>query len=177
MKILVFGTSTSRNSINKKIAIFTSKQFNSSSLETIDLNDYQLPIYSIDLEKEKGIPQLVKDLQSKVNEAELIVFGLAEHNGTYTTAFKNALDWMSRLQTNTFEKKKIVLVSTSPGGRGGKGVMEAALARFPIHGAIILGNFSLPKFQDNFDENKGILDQDLEISFNKFIEKSKQALV
>ena len=84
---------------------------------------------------------------------------------------------MSRLQSNTFEDKKMVLASTSPGARGGMGVMEAALQRFPRHGAIILGNYSLPKFQENFDAEKGILDQELKEKFQSFTDQCKNKLL
>lgn len=176
MKILTFGTSASKKSINKQFAIYTAQQFESSSLEVLDLNDFNIPIYSIDLENETGIPLPIKIIQQKVNEADLVIFGLAEHNGSYTSAFKNTFDWMSRLQANTFEAKKLVLVSTSPGGRGGQGVMDVALSRFPRHGAEILGSFCLPKFQENFDATKGILNDELRKQHKAFIGRCKKSI-
>jgi len=44
------------------------------------------------------------------------------------------------------------LMSTSPGGRGGAGVLEAASKRFPFHGGNVVDTFSLPFFNDNFDK-------------------------
>lgn len=169
MKLITFGASTSKNSINKQFAIYTAQQFEDYEIEVLDLNNYPLPLYSVDLEKEQGIPDNAKLFYDKIREADLLVISLAEHNGTYTVAFKNIFDWMSRHQTKIFENKKLVLVSTSPGGRGGKGVMDAALTRFPIHGANLIGHFCLPKFRDNFDSKTGIKNEELMNKYTLFI--------
>lgn len=64
----------------------------------------------------------------------------------------------------------MLLMSTSTGGRGGASVMEIAIDKFPLMGAKIISNFSLPNFNDNFSED-GILDQQLQKAFLKSIEK------
>ncbi|WP_260440052.1 hypothetical protein [Elizabethkingia meningoseptica] len=51
-------------------------------------------------------------------------------------------------------------MATAPGPKGGANVLAAATARFPHSGANILETFSLPKFGSNFDEAKGILDEE-----------------
>ena len=43
-------------------------------------------------------------------------------------------------------------MATAPGGRGGLGVLEAAEKRFPLHGGNIVGTFTLPFFNDNFNK-------------------------
>lgn len=75
-----------------------------------------------------------------------------------------------------FKNKKLFLVSTAPGGRGGQGVMDAALVRFLIHGAKIIGHFSLPMFQQNFDDIKGILDKPLRLKFEAILHEVKSKL-
>ena len=55
-----------------------------------------MPIYSSDREQ-KGIPQLALDFASKIDGADFLLISLAEHNGTYSTAFKNLFDWLSRI--------------------------------------------------------------------------------
>ena len=52
-------------------------------------------------------------------------------------------------------------MATSPGARGGGFVLEMAKSRFPIHKADLVATFSLPSFNDNFDEKKGITNKDL----------------
>jgi len=63
----------------------------------------------------------------------------------------------------------MLLLSTSPGPRGGATVMEAAKATFPRMGADLRGSLSLPSFYDNFDANQGVLHADLSTQLQKAI--------
>jgi chromate reductase len=176
MNILAFGASSSKKSINKQFVNYVAKQFENDSIELLDLNDFALPIFSVDYELEFGIPEDANRFYSKILNSDLIIISLAEHNGTYTAYFKNLFDWVSRIELKLFQGKKLFLVSTSPGARGGLGVMETALVRFPIHGAEILNHFSLPFFQKNFDDIKGIIDENLKSSFDKILKEVKLKL-
>ena len=69
-----------------------------------------------------------------------------------------------------FQRKKLILLATAPGPRGGLSVLETADERFPRHGATILGAFLLPKFQENFDVvNQQFLTEEWNEKFNIFI--------
>ncbi len=81
---------------------------------------------------------------------------LAEHNGSYAAVFKNTLDWLSRVNMKVWREKPMLLMATSPGGRGGASVLQAASAYFPFMGARITDTFSLPSFYDNFKKGKVI---------------------
>ena len=160
-KIIAFGASSSKNSINKQLATYTANQFENSTVEVLDLNAYEMPIYSVDNEKENGIPQLAQDFYAKIGSADFIVISFAEHNGNFSSAFKNILDWASRINAKTFQEKPMLLLATSPGARGGSSVLDIATKRFPFQGGIVKGSFSLPSFNDNFDAEKGITNEDL----------------
>lgn len=151
MKIIAFGGSNSKNSINKKLATYASSLFKEASVEVLDLNDFVLPLFSVDLEKEIGQPQLAKDFLDKIASADFLVVSLAENNGNYSAAFKNLFDWSSRQAKEVFQQKPMLLMATSPGGRGGASVLEIAKNAFPRFGADIKAIFSLPSFNDNFD--------------------------
>jgi NAD(P)H-dependent FMN reductase len=159
-KILAFGASNSTKSINKQLATYASRLFKNADVELLDLNDYEMPIYSMDREEKGGIPQLAHDFYDKIGNADFILISFAEHNGAYSTAFKNILDWMSRISGKTFQEKPMLLLATSPGVRGGSSVLEIANKRFPFQGGIVKGSFSLPSFNDNFDAEKGIISND-----------------
>ncbi len=176
MKIVAFGASNSKNSINHQLAIYAANQFAGETVEILDLNDFNLPIYSVDLQTEKGVPQLAKDFMNKIESSDVLIISLTEHNGTYTSIFKNIFDWVSVIKEFTFEKTKTILLSTSPGPRGGLGVMEAALVRFPFHGADIVGSLCLPFYSKNFDSVNGILDAELKSSFDKIIGDTKASI-
>lgn len=162
-KIIAFGASNSSTSINKRLATYTTTLFKDAKIEILDLNDFAVPTYSIDIEKKQGIPQLVKDLYAKLGEADLLILSMAEHNGNYTAAFKSIFDWMSRINVKLFQGKKMLLLGTSPGPRGASSVLEIAKARFPKHDAKIINTFSLPNFNENFDyENIKFTNEELQ---------------
>lgn len=171
MKIIAFGGSNSKNSINKKLATYASSLFNDVSVEILDLNDFVLPLFSVDLEKEIGQPQLAKDFLDKIASADFLVVSLAENNGNYSAAFKNLFDWSSRQAKEVFQQKPMLLMATSPGGRGGATVLEIAKNAFPRFGADIKGTFSLPSFNDNFDV------ENLKISNSEFDAQLKELVV
>lgn len=159
-KIIVFGASSSKTSINKQLATYAAKQFKEATITVLDLNDYEMPIFSIDKETNAGIPQLAHDFCAQLGTADLIVISFAEHNGAYTTAFKNIFDWISRINAKTFQEKPVVLLATSPGPRGGSSVLEIAKNRFPFQGAVVKGSMSLPSFYENFDAINGIINDE-----------------
>lgn len=156
-KLLAFGASNSSTSINKQLAKYAAGLFKNAQVDLLDLNDYEMPIYSYDREKKDGFPQLANDFYKKIGEADFILISFAEHNGAYSTAFKNIFDWMSRINGKTFQEKPMLLLATSPGARGGASVLEIASNRFPRQAGIVKGTFSLPSFNENFDTEKGII--------------------
>jgi len=153
-KIIAFGASTSATSINKQLATYAASLFENCSTEILDLNDYELPLFSVDKEKNNGIPTLAHDFYNKLGTADLIIISFAEHNGSYSAAFKNTFDWISRINGKTFQEKPMLLLATSPGARGGSSVLEMANNRFPFQGGIVKGSYSLPNFTDNFTDGK-----------------------
>lgn len=175
MKIIAFGASNSKKSINQQLAKYATLQFKSDETELLDLNDYQCPVFSIDDENEHGFPAKAKEFVSKLDEADLLIISLAEHNGSYTAAFKNLFDWGSRVKLKLFEKK-MLLLSATPGQGGGKCVLETAKTRFPKHGAEVLATFSLPKFGENFNVEKGIINAELKSEFDSIITSVKEKI-
>jgi len=170
MKVVAFAGSSSKESINKKLVTYASGLIKGAEIELLDLNDFEMTIYSIDKEKQDGVPYNAILFQEKLKSAELILISLAEHNGSYSAAFKNIMDWKSRLEGKIWENKRMVLLSTSPGVRGGASVLNTALTSFPFQGAEIVGHFSLPSFIDNFKDGK-IVDERLNNDLLKIIEK------
>lgn len=155
MKIIAFGASPSKNSINKKLAIYAASLFENAEVEVLDLNDFQMPIFTVDIEKEIGQHELAKAFLGKIATADILVVSLAENNSNYSAAFKNIFDWCSRITGKVFQEKPMLLMATSPGGRGGANVLEIAKNAFPRYGADIKATFSLPSFDANFDVEKG----------------------
>ncbi len=174
-KIIVIGGSNSKKSINKELAIYAAKQVKDASLEVIDLNDFNFPLYGIDLEELSGIDSEAKRLSDVFDTADGFVVSLAEHNGAYSVAFKNAFDWLSRINGKVWREKPLLLLATSPGARGGQTVLEIAAGRFPYMGAEITGTLSFPSFFDNYKEGQ-IVDKELKEQLINEVQKLQDAL-
>ena len=159
-QIIVFAGSNSQQSINKQLAVYTSSLLENVGVTILDLNDFSLPVFGIDLEVSNGIPKEAHDFLSRIKSSDGIILSLAEHNGAYSSVFKNLFDWVSRIDGKLWSNKPMLLMSTSPGARGGGSVLDIAKNRFPFNGGNIVVTFSLPSFGDHFSGGK-IIDKDL----------------
>ncbi len=155
-KIVAFGASSSVNSINKTLATFTAFQVPNAQVTLIDLNDYDMPIFSVDKENTDGIPKPAYRFKTILKSADGIVISFAEHNGAYTSAFKNILDWISRIEKVVWYNKPMFLLATSDGARGAISVLEMAHARISRENTHPIPKFSLPNFNQNFTPEKGV---------------------
>lgn len=52
MNVLAFGTSNSKHSINKTLAYYAAQQISEADVKLLDLNEFEMPIYSVDREQE-----------------------------------------------------------------------------------------------------------------------------
>lgn len=175
-KILAFGASNSKTSINKKLAHFAVSFFEEPAQTLIDLNDFELPLFGVDLEAEIGPPDNAVRFSNLLEAHDGLIISLAEHNSNFTAVFKNLGDWVSRLGGPTWKNKKTFLLSTSNGGRGGKSAMDIALNILPYRGMDIKAHFSLPFFSENFKEPDGITDPELLKEFKEQLDKFKASL-
>ena len=176
MKITAFAASSSSRSINRQLVGYVLTHFPEATINLLDLNDFEMPVFSVDRESGDGYPQEARDFLRQLEAADLIIVSMAEHNGHFTAAFKNILDWCSRIELKLFRNKPMLLMSTSPGDYGGRNALEAAVTRFPKHGATIIDTFSLPSFYDNFSPGHGILDAILKAALLEKIAKVKEHL-
>ncbi|AXG74752.1 NADPH-dependent oxidoreductase [Flavobacterium arcticum] len=155
MKIVALGGSSSSTSINKRLATYAAGLFENGHVEVLDLNDYELPLFSVDKEKELGQPAIARAFLDKIGSADILVLSVAEHNAGLTVAFKNIYDWASRQHKKVWQDIPMLLLSTSPGKRGGMSALEAAKISLPHYGGNIRATFSLPLFNENFDIEAG----------------------
>lgn len=170
MKILSFAGSNSSKSINRKLSAYAARLFENADVELLDINDYEMPLFSQDREDEIGQHPLAQAFLDKLAAADMIVLSLAENNGNYAAAFKNLFDWCSRIQKEVFQNKPMLLLATSPGQRGGKSVLEIAESNLPRYGGNIKAVFSLPSFYQNFDvETNQISDTELDSQLRDII--------
>jgi chromate reductase, NAD(P)H dehydrogenase (quinone) len=157
MKILAFAASNSSKSINKQLVSYAASLVEGAEVEVLDLNDYEMPLFSEDREKELGHPELAKTFLAKIAASDALMISFAEHNGSYSAAYKNLFDWSSRLGKKVYQDKPMVLLSTSPGPRGGASVLAAATGSMPFFGGDVKASLAIPSFNENFDVGHGML--------------------
>jgi chromate reductase len=161
MKVLAFAASNSRQSINHKLVIYAVKlikDYNTAAeIDLIRINDYEMPLFSIDRENELGQPPQAKAFHQKISETDLIVISFAEHNGSYSAAYKNLFDWTSRIDAKVFQNKSLLLLSTSPGPGGAGTVLNQAVTSAPFFSGKLKASLSVGSFFDNFDAETNII--------------------
>lgn len=160
MKVLAFAATNSRQSINKQLVTHAANQLTANAgaeVEVLDLNDFEMPIYSVDREAANGIPEPAKAFFNKIGEADAILISFGEFNGSYSVAYKNVFDWASRIDMKVYQGKPAVLLATSPGPGGAQSVLGTAVGSAPYFDLNVKGQLSVPSFFDNFDAEAGVL--------------------
>lgn len=66
MKIIAFAGSNSSTSINKQLVTYASSLLNEDQIEILDLDDYTIPTFDIDIEKAQGFSDEVKRFYHKL---------------------------------------------------------------------------------------------------------------
>ncbi|SDG74111.1 NADPH-dependent FMN reductase [Psychroflexus sediminis] len=152
-KITAFTGSNSQTSINDNLLQYALNFIKKANVNYIDLKALDVPMYSETLENSNGIPEDIKNLKSEIKKADALIVAVNEHNGAMSAFFKNITDWLSRSDSEYLKDKPIFLMSTSPGKGGAQSSLEYTTNNFKKFGGNVIHNFSLPSFEENFDEN------------------------
>lgn len=156
-KILAFAASNSSTSINRQLVNYAASLIADAEIETLDIHEFEMPLYRADREAQEGIPQLAHDFLARIAAVDGLLISIAEHNGAYSAAFKNLFDWCSRIGREVWQGKPMVLLSTSPGPGGGARALMIAASAAPHFGGEVVGTMSVPKFGEAFDAGAGCL--------------------
>ncbi len=165
MKVLAIPATNHRNGFNTQLLRYAADVLaeelaadgSEVEVEIVDLNDYELPIYGQDREAESGIPELATALFDKIGAADAVLLSFAEHNGSYTAAWKNVYDWMSRIDQQVYQAKPVAMLAATPGPRAGAGVLASATRSAPFFGAELVGELGIGRFPTCFDADTGRL--------------------
>ncbi|VGO17342.1 Chromate reductase [Pontiella desulfatans] len=150
--ILAFAGSNSSRSVNKQLLEHAEQRFKDQKITLINLPDFDAPIFSEDLEKEFGIPESIQKLREQFDSHDAYLIASPEHNGMMPAFFKNVMDWLSRMDGSVFQKKPVMLMSASPGPRGGQTNLANMKAVFPHWGAsAVFADFFVGSFHQTYD--------------------------
>ncbi len=153
-RILAFGGSLRRDSFNQKLAAVAAAGAREAGAEVtlIALRDFPLPVFDQDLEDAEGMPAAARALKQLFREHDGLLIAAPEYNSSITAALKNALDWVSRAETDdepplvAFTGKTAALCAASPGALGG--------LRGLVHVRAILGNIGVTVLPDQVAVSK-----------------------
>lgn len=126
-RILAFGGSLRRDSLNQKLAAVAAEGAREAGAEVtlIKLRDFPMPLFDQDLEAEHGMHPEAKRLKELFLSHQGLLIASPEYNSGYSAALKNAIDWVSRVDRpdeppiSALAGKSAVILAASPGGLGG----------------------------------------------------------
>ena len=174
-KLLAFSGSASEDSINHELVEYAASEINNAEIKVIRLSEFEAPYYKKEVEASSGIPEKIKALRALFDEADGFILSTPEYNSSIPAGLKNTLDWISRMEGKIFQDKPVLLMATSPGGRGGQSVLGHLSGVMPFWGAKVIGPFSLPRFHDNFKGGK-IVDPKLDDQLKGLVKELESAL-
>lgn len=116
-KIAIIVGSLSQKSINRQVAMEICKNASTDiEIESVQIAD--LPLYTQELDATE-IPEYER-VRGQLASADAVLIVSPEHNRSVPAALKNMIDVCSRpYGKNLWNRKKVALVTASPGAYGG----------------------------------------------------------
>lgn len=114
MKFLLFAASHRKESYNRKLAVHVAAHIGGET-DLADYADFDMPLYNDSI----PLPDAAHRFARRAASADGIVISSPEYNWSYPGSLKNIIDWTSRIEPNPLKGKTVMLLSASPGARGG----------------------------------------------------------
>ena len=97
--------SLSSDSINEVFRRHMSQKLREAGVEVtdLDLRDYDMPIFSLDIEKAGNTPEAAKQLADMFRSYDIVLIISPEYNGGVTPVIVNLVSWVSRQKPNPFK--------------------------------------------------------------------------
>lgn len=126
VRVLALSGSLRAESLNQKLVTHAASlaKGHGAEVTVISLRDFDLPLFSEDIEKSPGTPADALRLKDLLKSHDAFLIACPEYNSSITPALKNAIDWASRPRPGEkplecFAGKVVGLCATSPGALGG----------------------------------------------------------
>ncbi len=152
-KILAFAGSNSSQSINQQLIVSTSNLIDFAHVDVINLRDYSVHMFGVDVEAEEGLPSKMIELRDLISTYDGYIISTPEHNSMPPAFFLNIIDWLSRIDRSIFGNKPTLVMSTSPGPRAGISALKILENTLPRFGADVVGTYAFPSFNDNLKDS------------------------
>ena len=134
-----------------------------------------IPLYDGDVEAARGIPEPVARLKDQIAAAAGLLLVTPEYNNSIPGVFKNAVDWLSRPDTDiarVFGNRKVALMGASPGGFG---TVLSQTAWLPVLKTLgtepwFGGRLLVSRAREVFDKNGNLVDEQVRERLRAFLE-------
>lgn len=173
MKIFAFAGSLRKGSLNHQLVMLAAAaaRDQGAEVEVARLADFDIPLYSGDVEEQQGIPAGVQALGERLAAADAYLIAAPEYNYSIAGPLKNALDWISRVRPQPVADKIAMLLSASPSPVGGeRGLLALRTPLMAMRCMICPRNFCLPLAHEQFDADGRFVDEEWD-------ERLQQALI
>jgi len=164
MKLLAFAGSVRKDSLNKKLLAIACDiaRKKGAEVKVVDIADFEMPLYSGDIEDKQGIPTAANKLKDLFNNVDGVIISAPEYNFSVSGVLKNAIDWTSRIKPQPFKQKYMLLMSASPSMVGGNRGLWSLRIPLEALGAFVYPDmFSLAVAHEAFDAAGGLKDANL----------------
>jgi NAD(P)H-dependent FMN reductase len=172
MHISVLSASTRINRASHRVALALEQYINGQGIHTakiLDLAEYRFPVLEEILHRHPNPPDGLEAFAAEIRGSDACIFVSPEYNGSYTSALKNAIDY---LKEGEFAQKAIGIAGVSAGMMGG---MRAGLAMQQL--ALAISGFPAPQMllvgqvTQRFDEVGNLTDPSFEKNIQAFLKQ------
>ena len=174
VRVLGFAGSLRKGSFNRGLLRAAAEMLPAQmALEVYDLS--AIPLYDGDVEA-VGIPEVVKDFQRRIEEADALLVATPEYNYSMSGVLKNAIDWASRPSpvrpTQPFDGKPIAMMGASAG------MMGSGRAQYHLRQTCVFLNMLplnkpevfVPAAQTKFDAKGQLTDETVRTRIRQLLE-------
>ncbi len=138
--------------VSHRVALFFKnflEEKNLGTVEILDLNEYQFPVFNERLKHQSSPSAAVLDFASKIKGADGVIIVTPEYNGGYPASLKNVVD----LLYDEWRRKPVAISTISDGAYGGTQVITSLqFSLWKIRAWTVPAMFHVPKAHESFDE-------------------------
>lgn len=151
--IAIISASIREGRMSHRVALHLQRsiqELDGHSVDLLDLNDFDFPIFHERLKFLKDPSKQVVDFAERIRKADGVIMVTPEYNGSFPASLKNVID----LLTEDWKKKPIALSTVSGGAFGGSQTLVSLLfTLWKIRGWVVGGPMQVPSIKDNFKED------------------------
>lgn len=173
MKIFLLAASLRKDSSNKVLINICADHLKQKhEVDIAEFSEFDAPLYNGDIEERDGVPKNAQDFAKRICEADKIIFSVPEYNYSVPGAFKNLIDWASRVRPMPYKGLKILILNASPAACGGN--RSYWHTKIPLEGCgafVYPGTFSLAKTYEVLDSNGNLKDPKLKNQLHQLLDE------